>query len=344
MKIEEKILIALGLVTLAAFTVGIAAFLYLGRDIPAFDDSHLALEHIEVPPEENAFTYFESAADALFWPTNMFSAFDYFQKQSVDEEAVDSFIHRNRETLQSIRKGTTLRYCIIPDGIISEPCSSYVCDGLRLSKMMLIKSRHDQLDGRYTDAVDTCIDQLRFSNLFQRHSKSSFQYLVGLAGLTLGLVQARDMANDPNMPKKELERLLAELMILEPTTPGFIRALKTEYLHIIDLTEQLNSGHTGLDKVIGISKLEERVWWNVGLYPGYLFQPNKTKKLFADYFSRIIADAPLLYANMEKVKDDVFRGTRDTCWLLLRPNVFGNIVYCIYIPSLSVLVEKESES
>lgn len=38
MKIEEKILIALGVATLVAGAVGIAVFIHMGRDIPAFDD------------------------------------------------------------------------------------------------------------------------------------------------------------------------------------------------------------------------------------------------------------------------------------------------------------------
>ena len=64
----KKALSLLGVVMVAGIVAVVAAMTFAGRDIPAPDTADLTIEHPDVPPEENAYTYFVSATNVLYWP------------------------------------------------------------------------------------------------------------------------------------------------------------------------------------------------------------------------------------------------------------------------------------
>lgn len=330
------------------FFAGIAAILMYveiaGRDIPPPDTSDLVLERTEVPAEQNAYTYFASATNLLYWPTNATAIVDWLDGKPVDEGSLRKFLDRNTNMVETIDQGVGRRIYQPPEVVSFETMLPHLMFLRNMGRVMAIQARHERLAEDYASAVQTCSELLKYGNLIQKDAGGLIEYLVGIAILDLGLTQAQDLAYDKGIPQEELARLSEMMAGLGPFDSGFIRSMKVEYRVSIAALEQIRLEKFGAKEcdAFGFGDWKIVSMLRARGIRSYVFQPNRTKLLLAEPLRRGIRNAPRCYAaigKMEQGKEDM--PENGFFQMIARPNMIGNVLVELFSPSIDSAIERK---
>lgn len=314
----KKAFLSLALLVLGGLIVLLIVFFVASRDIPPPDTTDLTPEHIEVPPEQNAYTYFLAATKSLDWPRDFRKDGDYLAGKPTDTAVIEEVIRHNRETLENIRKGLGCQRCVSPE--LTGPGSSDTVAWVKLGKVMAMSIRRDRLAQDYSEATRTCIALLHFGDTSQQDAERLVAYLVGLEALERGLSQARDLAGDQYTPQRELANLAEAIDKLGPLDRGLIHAMKADYRDTARRIDQIRDGtyDDGMD-LADLAKAKPLL--------RFLIQRNKTKLMVATLDREIIKDAPLPYASINHPEADAARGEGESLVKrMLRPNIVGKTI------------------
>lgn len=338
-RLTRKILPALA-VLFALGIVGVRAVIFcVSRDIPLPDTTDLIQERMALPPEQNAFTYFVAATNSFYWPTNSCLVTAYIDGKPVDEALVQETIVRNETAMKLIQQGLGQQVCLTPEVTGFDTLLPYLSPLRNMGRVMAIKARHDRLAGRPAEATGTCLSLLRFGNLLQNDAEWLINYLVGIAVLDLGLTQAQDLARDKGTPPEELTRLSAALADLGPFDRGVIRGIKGEYKNAAITIDKFRDGKFGGTCSDG-GKM--KLWMKRKRMNGYIFQPNKTKLVFANYDRAMIRNARLPYGSMQRYDMEEALGLNGSrARLMIRPNAMGRILCSLMDPALDSFLERK---
>ena len=323
---------------------GIASILIMiaGRDIPPPDTTDLIPERVELPADSNAFTFFELATNSFYWPTNAAFVTDFLDDKPVDDELIHEAISRNTNMMDIAGKGLACQRCITPEITSFATPTPYLAPLRNMGRIMAIKTKHERLSGRYAEATRTCISLLRYGNLIQKDAECLINYLVGIAVLDIGFTQAQDLARDNGTPLEELAQLSEALTNLGPFDHGLVRAIKVENRVIANTIDQLRRGSLGDIDVIRPVDGTTDSFWKRKKIPGYIYQPNKTKLIFANLNRGMITNTALPYISMNRSDAEEMLGLKgNTSKLIIRPNSVGRILFSLLIPSYGSLLEKK---
>jgi hypothetical protein len=336
----NKVFAGLAILGAAGVVAVVAVISMAGRDIPEPDVSDLRVERIELPVEDNAFTHFMSAADAHYWPTNSTVVTDYLEGKPVEADALVDVLVTNRDAQELILRGNQCPRCIAPEVNGFDDVLPHLGPWRNMGRVLAAQTRASRRAGRYADATETCITLLRFGHLIQKDAEGIIHYLVGLSILNIGLEQAQDLVRGKDMPLDERNRLSSALAEIGPLAPGLVRALKVEYRAVANTTDQIGDGRLGLYELSNLGGGEPHPWLKGKRIPRYVFQPNVTKRTFANLYRNVMADASLAYADMRRIDVEETLGLRESrVNMLVRPNSVGRILYGLLVPATDRLLE-----
>ncbi len=311
------------------------------RDLPPPEEADLQLESVKISPEENAYTYFLEAGNKLYWPTNACVLIAYLEGKGADEAVVDEIISRNGTVIDPVLRGLACERCVVPDVTRYDVQLPYLSPWRNIGRVMAARARKERMAGRYADAVTTCLGLLRFADMIQVEAGGVIHYLVGVAILDLGLDQALAIARDKGTPESDLRRLSAGLGDLGPFVPGLIRAIKVEYRVASNAVEEVGNKALGLTDVVGMERTGLSSFLRKRRMPRYIFQPNRTRRMFADLYRGMIRSAPDNYSAMAPVdleRELGFSGSKIK-WMI-RPNAVGRILCSLIAPSIHSILER----
>jgi hypothetical protein len=244
--------------------------------------------------------------------------------------------------MELITHGLEQQVCLTPEVTGFDTPLCYLSSWRAMGRVMALKTRHDRLAGRTVEATGTCLSLLRFGNLLQNDAECFINYLVAIAVLDLGLTQAQDLARDMGTPPEELTRLSAALADLGPFDLGVIRAIKGEYKSVAITIDRFRDGKFGDDELAGADDGKIVRWMKRKGMSGYIFQPNKTKLVFADYDRAMIRNARLPYGGMHRYDVEEALGLNGSSTkLMMRPNAIGRILCSLMAPALDSQLEKK---
>ena len=335
----KKILILLTIPPILVIGGIVMMALIAGRDIPPPDTTDLKLERTELLPEQNAYNYFVSATNSLYWPTNTSFITDYLDEKPVGEDVIQEILSRNTNMMGIIGEGLECQRCLTPEITGFDTPLPYISSWMKMGKVMALKARHERLAGEHPEATRTCISLLRFGNIIQNDAEGIINYLVGISVLQLGLTQAQDLAHDQDIPLEDLKRLSEALATLGPFDRGPIRAIKGEYKMDANTIDRFRAGTfdwAALGAGETCSSLKGK------RYSNYVFQPNKTKLTFANYYRDMIKNAPRPYAHMNRYDVEEVLGLKGSkAKRILCPNAIGGILLGALLPGLTDLLERK---
>jgi hypothetical protein len=310
-----------------------------GRDIPPPDTSDLIVIRPQVADEDNAFTYFDMASNSIYWPTNHSIISEYKRDLDVDLDQVREILDHNSTAFSLIEQGAKCSICLVPK-VTDFSAMPYLQDWLNISKLMPASIKYDLNAGNYSNAVRTCTTMLKFSDLTLHDSETLIQMLVSIAIMPNALNRVREIALDENTPIQSLEKLARVLDNLQPIQTGFIRSFKTEYQIFAHSIDEIRDGNLNpLDMTAACSSTIAQKAANLAANIGYLFQPEKTKLIFADSYRIIIKNTNLCYKDMIPQPDIGYSGNYID--LIIHPNAYGRIIYQSLIPAISGILEKK---
>jgi hypothetical protein len=145
------------------------------------------------------------------------------------------------------------------------------------------------------------------------------------------------LARDGKVPPDELKRISDCLAALGPFTPGFVRSMKGDCIRMANAIDRVRAGKLDLGAVVGIG-----LPWKGARPPGYLFQPNKTKLMFANYYRGVISNAPRCYADMRLADLEVmFDRPMNKIDFIAKPNWLGKGWCESVLPSVGNCLERK---
>ena len=343
---RENVVIALAMIPFLIYFIVIIYVKILSRDIPPPNTVDLVPERVELTAEQNGFTYFVSATNLLYWPTNTSVVTDYLDGKTVDEAVIQDTISHNPEMMALLEKGLGCQRCLTPEVVSFDADISYLSPWRSMGRVLAIKVKHDRLAKRYVEATRTCISLLRYGDMIQRDAQCEINYLVGLAVLDIGFTQAQDLARDADIPPDELTRLSEALAHLGPFDNGLIRAIKSEYRTVANMIDQVRDGKAGIGEFfLGIGQKPISDFTHGRFKSGYMFQPNNTKLVFADVYRVIITNSSLPYASMTfPDAEKVLSMNGGFVRLMIRPNAMGKIMFKLLIPAQDSMCERKSRA
>ena len=302
---RKKLLIALSLIVV----LGIGG-LWLTHDGPPPDDEDMRLVRLDIPDEENAFTYFRLAGDALYWPGptaedrihNILAGEDWdaepeaeAQEDKIyiilygkewDAELVERVLAENKEMFKHRDKGLACSQMQVPKARYDGD-SNYFIPWREVGRVSRLKSLRFAKSGEYDAAFDAAIKTIRFGHMVQGCRGSLIYYIYGATLKSMCLGSIRDMLPEATQSAQELSAMARALKNYRTKENDLAHMLRAEYESVSQFIDDFASGEGAAR---GYPLLESRIeslsWFSRGCF----FLPNETKRLALEEYRSFIAD------------------------------------------------------
>ncbi len=251
------------------------------RDVPAPDVSALHIETIDVPDENNAYVYFEKAADSFEWERDDSRVSSVLIDNQWDEQFVTELLSRNAQTLALVKRGLACPAYQPPmEPRFQKPRLSYFWSR-DIGELLEIETLREKRAGRVLSARKSCFDRCRLSSLFVTCPRSVEEYASGLIVLGRALNDAGEPLIESAPQETDLVRLLGTLNSIGALNRGLVRAIKEEFRFVAEAVDEADS------------TMPHR-----SLLSGYMFQPNRTKQMCVEFFAAAVRIAPEPYSQV----------------------------------------------
>lgn len=335
--------VLIGIVLFGAFVVTPAVtFLAMySTDEPPHDDSDLRLTLPDVPDHLNTYPLLVQAGEKAYWPKDGTTPVSVAPEGSpdterlTDSEKLDRMLEggpwdaalarqvldRNREALALFEKAMARPHCRFPKvSLMDEMPGFYLC--LTLSRVLVIRSKQEQVDGSPESAFETAITQVRFGDRLARAKGAAAVYWVGRAVRQMGYGRIQRLVSEATVPAVRLRDYADRLAALAPAPETSADALRVDYEALAEYLDGLRSGKHDPEEVYGF----------VTPFLPYALHVNRTKHLMADAARTGIDVAGQPYCEALPAIKACRKGlstTGSASWLPreFRPNALGMALY-----------------
>ncbi len=286
-------------------------------DISATDTSDLLIDSIEVSEADNSYTWFRKAAGSLKWPQDDFSVYRMIFGDQWDDERAAELLSQNTQALAALTKGLTC-----PAYQPNKMSESRAGDPLMLwsrdaGELMALKAAQQRRMGRTEDAWQSGLDLLRFGSLITMCPRCMVECMAGMRTLNLGLDEVERLLCGSGTGETKLVRLLERLSQIGSLDHAWATAARMEFQSAAD----------AIDDIASSTRTH-------ALFDAYVFQPNRTKDTFAQFYRAMIANASCPYGRMSLPQTVPIppKGLRRSLSLIRRNNQ-GYVLASMLLPS-----------
>ena len=330
----RTVLVGLGIGVGAILLAAGITFFVISRDEAPPDDSDLIVKRLDIPDDQNGFTYFQKAGEVLYWPgteawkksgkypepEDLDSNPDDPQAKAAkeicdrldkmlegkdwDEALAKEVLDANKETFALIEKGLACRACQAPEVKTIYDRIPYVFGFMGTARLMRLRAADMASRDKGVEAVERALDIVSFGHRIECAKGCLVNSLVGQTIKGMGLEQLRQLVVERKLPAETLKMTAARLADWGDGGTGLADTLRCEYLMEINLIQQFKEGDAALDWLKphfrGIISDPYK-----GPMPPSLVErvevalflnPNQTKRLRAESIRTMIADCAGPYA------------------------------------------------
>jgi hypothetical protein len=322
-KKKSRLVVLLLLVAGVAFLVARALI-----DAPPPDDADLRVTYKPIPDEENAYTYFNSAAEALQFPDGFDARTqlaDLLKPDGWDQALADKLVTANEGVFRILDQGLACPHCQLPEVTGYDALLPYLAPWRRIAMLGAVRAQWLLRGGRDEEAFEQAILIVRFGHRVQNGRGCLVAYLVGVAIEEIGLRQTRRMLADCTLDPNHLGAYVPRLAGYGVSARGLADALKVEYVCACSMLEDLLEGKGSGAPHDAKTFRKTR----------FLFlKPNKTKRAVAGTIRILIANASRTYA--EATIPDFSRVNKPwwTIKAMASGNAVGKMLYGELMPAL----------
>ncbi len=275
--------IIISVLVAAALAIGIYCYI-MSRDIAPPDVSDLDLEYLDIPDDENAFTYIEEAG--MIWEPirrgmrvlNIVVPIDKY-----DPAAMEKLMTSSRIVFEELDRGLECKQLQFPRITSFDTTLPYLANFVDLARMQLNRSLHLFKQGCEKEAFDVLIDTVRFGSMTERGKGCFNNFLVGLKVKHMALERLRDLLAETTLKKETLKSYIKKLNAHFEDGESLAHAIKLKF-HIFSVViDELRDGRKPYSDVLTVSPRKM-------LRMPYSFKPNETRKMLADDCRRSMAN------------------------------------------------------
>jgi hypothetical protein len=324
--------------------------IFWGRDIPPINDSDLWLSKIEIPKEENAFYPLSQASEKINLPKEKSELFaKMVEGEKWDSEFAEALIKNNEEVFSYFEKALELPYFQIPEWqdpktIGYETIIPSMLGFRNIAKLNSIKANYLLTQGKEKEALDLIVKTIKMGQIIEESPRPILiSYLVGMAIKETGLQRLRIMIPNLTLSSEALRDYVAELEQFKANEEGLIKAMKMEYISLTNTKSKIDAVFVGelpkeeLEK-LGMEKIPFEI--NATTKLNYLYKPNQTQRIFAEYYRNFINNADKDCNEMKLVEIKPL-APYSKIKMLFTENVIGKILHDIVAGSFSDLFDKK---
>jgi len=257
----------------------------------------LGFPWIDVPDKENAATYHNKGANALYAlkePDKWDEQYDHARKYGWDDgmKELGAYLDAARPALAYYRKGASMKLCQLhyPK---ADMLAGMLLPGLGKARsacwLLVAEARRFEAKGQFKEAIDNYLAVVRIGRHYGT-ARTMIDYLVGIACVAIGTQSAFKGVYRYDYPEKELRRFLKELDALRGNMPDYAHAMRSERafgLGTVDDIMRLGPGTLNAMTGTGpgglsLSPLQVRFF-------RILFPDRTVKKDMANFYDRTIA-------------------------------------------------------
>ncbi len=327
--------------------------IFLGRDEAPVDDRDLWLSKIEIPKEENAFYPLSQASEKIYLPKDKEKS-ELFTKmvngEKWDSEFAEELIKNNEEVFTYFEKALKLSYFQIPQ--LQDPktidFATIIIPGmsgfLDIAKLNSIKANYLLTQGKEKEALDLIVKTIKMGQIIEDSPRPVLiSYLLGMAIKETGLQRLRIMIPNLTLSSEMLKNYVAELDQFKANEEGLIKAMKMEYISFTNTKSKIDAAFVGELSEEELEKLgteETSFEIKAATKLNYLYKPNQTQRIFAEYYRNFIDNAN---KDCDEVKLPEVKSLApySKIRMLFTENVVGKILHDMVAVSFSGLFDKK---
>ncbi len=326
--------------------------IFLGRDIPPIDDSDLWLSKIEIPKSENAFYYLSQAREEMYLPKEKEKR-KFFQEmvkgKNWDIDFAKELIEKNEKVFDYFEKAITLSYFQFPQlqnpRTIDERTYLPGMEEFRyIAQLNSIKANYLLSQDKEEEALDLIFKTIKMGQMIEDSPRPLLiNYLFGMAIKEIGLERLRMTIPKLTLSPDKLKNYIAEIEKFKENEEGLIRAMKMEYILLTNTKSKIDKIFFGELSKEELKKLDmEDVYFEIKgtTYFNYLYKPNQTQKIFAQYYRNFIDNAKKDCNEIKVVKIKPL-APHSKIKMLFTENVIGKVFHDISMANLSGILEKK---
>lgn len=269
-------------------------------DIDPPDVSDLEIEYVQVPPEDNAFTYIKQAAEMYYEPepeegVSEDEFYDHFYEvvegRKRDPDLFDDYISKNQETLILIKQALNCsnyqsKKLLSAGNSIDFENSFSISEAMTASHLLEHRFHYQLRKKLYRDAFESICDIYELGELLLKmENPCSIDIIASTALMKLSSAKVFDEV--AFMTNKELTDYMRNLINTRSLNKAFSNAVKFDYCHMEYYV------HNYFEVADALRKSENLMMDAPPLYGerfGWFFQPNRTRENLAKICRAAISD------------------------------------------------------
>ena len=255
----------------------ILALVYITHDEAPPNDADLRLVPIDIPQDENAFTWFREAGQKLSPDTG--KDLDFFYGCCVDTgdaiardpKLMEDVVRKNAESIDLVKMGLA---CSRIESLLPERYpykAPHMAQWGRLARVMSLKAIALARAGDDREAMDDLLDLVAFGHKVAKCRGGSLHYLTGVAISQIGYRALGQALPEIDLPPDALMQYASKLAAMADGDEALADALRADYMRDIQQTDDMLDGKLIVD---GKRVPKQRL--------NFLFLRNATKRLHAD--------------------------------------------------------------
>ncbi|NQT19346.1 MAG: hypothetical protein HQ592_06550 [Planctomycetes bacterium] len=229
---STKRLIAISLIIVFALGSCTSVVMLLRRDDPPPNDGDLRPTRLEIPDDENAFTYFDKACVALAWPEGeedeKIDAI--FDGEEWDAALVERLLKENEETFKWRDKGLACAQMQVPE--LDQGFATllpYLSPWRKIAELSRLRALYLAKSGDEAGALDEAMKNVLFGRKIEESRGAIIHYVVAVAVKKIGLRTVREVLPETKLKADALNDLVKQLRLLGPDAEGLANAVRVEY-------------------------------------------------------------------------------------------------------------------
>ena len=280
---QKRSRIIISVLIAAALTVGIYCYI-MSRDIAPPDVSDLELEYLDIPHDQNAFTYIDQAG--ILWepirrgmtvPNIVTPIYKY------DPVEMEKLMTSSRIVFEKLDRGLEYEHLQFPRITSFDADLPYLSSFVDLARMQLNRSLHLFKQGREKEAFDVLIDTVRFGSMMERGKGCFNNFLAGMNAKHMALQRLRELLPETTLGTETLRPYIEKLEPYYEDGESLEHAIKLEFHIWSAVIDELRDGKRPYSDVLTVPPRKM-------LRMPYSFKPNETRKMLADDCRRSMAN------------------------------------------------------
>lgn len=307
---------------------------FFAKDAVSVQDQDLQIDPQPLPQNQNAFYDVLQIKPLLFYSQDVIDGVKNPSKWN--ENLVQDALSKNAQVFTLI--DTVLQKPKYQNPIFADPAnvtlSAWTDSAQKIDPFILIKTARTielhaqqlQRQEKDNEAITESLKSVALGQLINGYQPTLVEYLVGIALKQSGLEASQRLLIGQKLTSDYLISQISNLEKYKNNSEGLVNSIKGEYLFAtVAIDSALKGNDAAVASLIGNSD-KENSGKPISIKNNYLFQPNKTKSIFAQYYRKSLSDIQQSCSMIKEIKSSQPQKIKPSPLMIFTQNSIGLVL------------------